>query len=43
MKPEMPASASWTIEIWPTKPVITTTDRHMIVARSDVISAWRKS
>jgi hypothetical protein len=24
MKPEMPASASWTTEIWPTKPVITT-------------------
>ena len=43
MKPEMPASASWTMEIWPTKPVITTTDRHMIVARSDVISACRKS
>ena len=43
MKPEMPASASWTTEIWPTKPVITTTDRHMIVARSDVISACRKS
>ena len=43
MKPEMPASASWTIEIWPTKPVITTTERHMIAARSDVISACRKS
>ena len=43
MNPEIPASASWTIEIWPTKPVITTTDRHMIVARSDVISACRKS
>ena len=43
MKPEMPASASWTTEIWPTKPVITTTERHMIVASSDVISAWRKS
>ena len=43
MKPEIPARASWTTEIWPTKPVITTTERHMIVARSDVISAWRKS
>ena len=43
MKPEMPASASWTTEIWPTKPVITTTERHMIVARSDVINACRKS
>ena len=43
MKPEMPASASWTTEICPTKPVITTADRHMIVARSDVISACRKS
>ena len=43
VNPEMPARASWTTEIWPTKPVITTTDRHMIVARSDVISAWRKS
>ena len=43
MNPEIPASASWTIEIWPTKPVITTTDRHMIVARSDVISACLKS
>ena len=43
MKPETPASASWTTEICPTKPVITTSERHMIVASSDVISAWRKS
>ena len=43
MKPDTPASASWTIEIWPTKPVITTSERHMIVASSDVISACRKS
>ena len=43
MKPAIPASASWTIEIWPTKPVITTSERHMIVASIDVINAWRKS
>ena len=43
VKPATPASASWTTEICPTKPVITTSERHMIIASTEVISACRKS
>ena len=43
VKPATPASASWTTEIWPTKPMITTSERQMMMPSSELISACRKS
>ena len=43
VKPATPASASWTTEIWPTKPVITTSERAITIPISEFVSAWRKS
>ena len=43
VKPATPASASWTTEIWPTKPVITTSDRQIKAPSSETTSACRKS
>ena len=41
--PETPASVSCTTEIWPTKPVSTTSDRAITVPIRVLISASRKS
>ena len=43
VKPETPARASWTTEIWPTNPVMTTSDSAITTPISVLISAWRKS
>ena len=43
VKPATPASASWTTEIWPTKPVMTTSERAMTIPINEFVSAWRKS
>jgi hypothetical protein len=43
VKPATPARASCTTEIWPTKPVMTTSDSAISVPISEVISASRKS
>ncbi len=43
VKPAAPARASWMIEIWPTKPVITTSDSAIRMPMSVLISALRKS
>ena len=43
VNPAAPASASWMTEIWPTKPVITTSDSAISVPISVLISASRKS
>ena len=43
VKPATPASASWTTEIWPTKPTMTTSERQMTTPSSELISACRKS
>ncbi len=43
VKPATPASASWTTEIWPTKPVMTTSDSAITMPISEFVSAWRKS
>src|SRR5690242_19384018 len=43
VNPAAPARASWTTEIWPTKPVITTSDSAMTVPISVLTSASRKS
>ena len=37
MKPVAPARASWTTEIWPTKPVMTTSDSAISAPISDLI------
>ena len=42
-KPAIPASESWTTEIWPTNPVSTTNDSAITVPISVLISASRKS
>ena len=42
-KPATPERASWTTEIWPTKPVMTTSERVSTAAIIELISAWRKS
>ena len=43
VNPAAPARASWMIEIWPTKPVMTTSDSAMTAPISVLISASRKS
>ena len=43
VKPATPASASCTTEIWPTKPMMTTSERQMTTPSSELISACRKS
>ena len=43
VKPAAPARASWMIEIWPTKPVMTTSDSAIRMPISVLISALRKS
>ena len=43
VNPAAPASASWTTEIWPTKPVTTTSDSAISAPISVLISASRKS
>ena len=43
VKPATPASASCTTEIWPTKPVMTTSDSAITMPISEFVSAWRKS
>ena len=43
MKPATPARASWTTEICPTKPVMTTSERAITMPISEFVSAWRKS
>ena len=43
VNPAAPASASWITEIWPTKPVTTTSDSAISVPISVLISASRKS
>ena len=40
---ETPASAICAIETWPTKPIVTTSERHTITPITELISAWRKS
>ena len=39
--PDTPASATWASDTWPTKPVITTSERHTTIPIRDSISAWR--
>ena len=43
VNPAAPASASWITEIWPTKPVTTTSDSAISAPISVLISASRKS
>ena len=43
VKPDTPASDSCTTEIWPTKPVRTTSDSAITVPISVLMSASRKS
>ena len=43
VKPATPASASWTTEIWPTKPTMTTSERQMTTPSSELIRDCRKS
>ena len=43
VKPDTPARESWTTEIWPTKPVSTTSDSAITVPISVLMSASRKS
>ena len=40
-KPHTPASVTWTSDTWPTKPVITTSDKHTTMPISDSMNAWR--
>ena len=40
-KPATPARVTWASDTWPTKPVITTSERHTTIPTIDSISAWR--
>ena len=39
--PDTPASATCASDTWPTKPVITTSERQTTIPISDSINAWR--